>query len=182
MHIILISGKAQHGKDTTAAVIQEVLEERGESVLITHYADLVKYICKTFFAWDGNKDEYGRSLLQYVGTDVVRAQKPDYWVGFIADILKMFEGEWDYVIIPDTRFPNEVSVMKENFGAYHLRVHRPGFISPLSAEQQMHPSETALDNSKPDAVLINNSDRENLRHAIVHWLDNEFEYHSKKKS
>ena len=101
MKVIAISGHARHGKDTVARMLQEQLQKDGRTVLITHYADLLKYICKTFFKWDGRKDEKGRSLLQYVGTDVVRAKNPDYWVDFVSDILNLFEGHWDYVIIPD---------------------------------------------------------------------------------
>lgn len=63
MKIICISGHAQHGKDTFAKMLEEELELRNQKVLVTHYADLVKYICKQFFGWDGQKDEAGRHLL-----------------------------------------------------------------------------------------------------------------------
>ena len=105
MKIVCISGKAQHGKDTTAKLLEETLEAQGNRVLIAHYGDLVKYVCKTFFGWDGKKDEKGRTLLQRVGTDKIRAVSPDYWVDFIVSILDIFCDEWDYVLIPDTRFP-----------------------------------------------------------------------------
>ena len=55
----------------------------GYSTLIVHYADLLKYMCKTFFGWNGEKDEFGRSLLQRVGTDCIRNVEPDYWVDFV---------------------------------------------------------------------------------------------------
>ena len=74
MKVITISGKAQNGKDTTARLLKDVLEDDGNTVLIAHYADLLKYICKQFFGWDGNKDEQGRHTLQYVGTDVIRKE------------------------------------------------------------------------------------------------------------
>ena len=97
MHIICVSGKAQHGKDTCAGIMQRLLEERGKKVRVIHYADLLKYLCKTYFDWNGEKDDYGRTLLQRVGTDTIRAQKPDYWVNFVIDFLKLFPNEWDYV-------------------------------------------------------------------------------------
>ena len=108
MKVILISGKAQHGKDTSAIFMKEALELEGRRVLIAHYGDLVKFICEKYFGWDGKKDEKGRSLLQYVGTDVVRKQKPDFWVNFVCEVLEMFSDQWDRVIIPDCRFPNTV--------------------------------------------------------------------------
>ena len=90
MKVITISGKAQNGKDTTAGLLKAALEADGYKVLITHYADLLKYICKQFFGWDGQKDDAGRHILQYVGTDIIRQKRPDYWVGFVTSILELF--------------------------------------------------------------------------------------------
>lgn len=172
MKVIVISGKAQHGKDTTAGYLKEFLEARGKKVLIAHYGDLVKYVCKTFFGWDGQKDEKGRTLLQYVGTDKVRTKRPNYWVQFIYDILYMFYDEWDYVLIPDTRFPNEVEFMNDPlFNVTHIRVVRENFESPLTEEQQKHPSETALDDYPPDILLINRWGLNDLKLAVSEVVD-----------
>lgn len=176
MKVICLSGYARHGKDTAATFLKESLEDRGNRVLIAHYADLLKYICKTFFSWNGQKDDAGRTLLQYVGTDVVRKKKPNFWVGFITDILTLFNNEWDYVIISDTRFPDEVTYLKDaGLDTIHIRVRRENFVSPLTKEQQNHPSETALDNTEPDIVVINNTIDEfkASMHAIAEVLMNE---------
>lgn len=155
--VILLSAKAQHGKDFTANIFKEQLESMGKKVLVTHYADLLKYICKTFFGWDGNKDEAGRNLLQHVGTDVIRKQDHNYWVRFINNILNMFPNEWDYVLIPDTRFPNEINYIKNDlsFKTISVRIDRPNFKSILTEEQKKHESETALDNYKFDYYISN---------------------------
>ena len=172
MKIILISGKARHGKDTTAQFLRELLEQRGKKVLICHYGDLVKYICKTFFDWDGKKDEAGRSLLQRVGTDAIREKCEDYWVQFILDILTFFPDEWDYVIIPDCRFPNEVSLPGiVSPDTVHIRVVRPDFDNGLTPEQKTHPSETALDDWKPDFVFCNNGSLCAFRGIVEDWID-----------
>ena len=160
--VICISGKAQHGKDTTATIMKSALEERGNKVLIFHYADLLKYLCKEYFGWNGEKDDDGRTLLQHVGTDVVRNKQPNYWVDFAVNFLKLFETEWDYVLIPDCRFSNEVSTMKEHFDSIHLRIVRTNFDSPLSIEQQNHPSEIALDDYPYDHIIYNSSSVLNL--------------------
>ena len=81
-YFICVSGLARHGKDTSAEIIKKILEERGYSVLIAHYGDLLKFICKNFFGWNGEKDTDGRTLLQQVGTNCIRKQNPDYWVDF----------------------------------------------------------------------------------------------------
>ena len=172
MKVICISAKAQHGKDTVANFMKECLEAKGKRVLVTHYADLVKYVCKTFFNWDGQKDEKGRTLLQYVGTDIVREKEPDYWVGFIADMLYFFGDQWDYVLIPDTRFPNEIDYLKNaGFDVLYIRVIRENFESPLTEEQQKHPSETALDDYEAEVLLYNDSTLENLKFSVERLTD-----------
>lgn len=173
MKVIVISGKAQHGKDTTAGYMKEFLEARGKKVLIAHYGDLVKYVCKTFFNWDGQKDEKGRTLLQQVGTERIRNKGyADYWVSFIGDILSFFPYEWDYVLIPDCRFPNEIEYLqKRGFDVIHVRVVREDFESPLTEEQQKHPSETALDDYPPDILLINRNDLTYLKYAVSEVVD-----------
>lgn len=171
MKVILVSGKAQHGKDTVASILRDKLTADNYRVLTTHYADLLKFICRNYFGWDGNKDEKGRQLLQYVGTNVIRKQNPTLWVDFIAMMLKYFHENWDYVIIPDCRFPNEVTTMVENgFDTVHLRVVRPDFKSPLTEEQQKHPSETALDDTVPDFYIENTGTLEELEATISNWI------------
>ena len=141
MKIITISGKAQHGKDTTAGFLKSALEADGYKVQVAHYADLLKYICKQFFGWNGQKDDAGRHILQYVGTDVIRTQKPDFWVDFIISMAELFPDTWDYLLIPDCRFPNEIDRIKSaGLDMVHLRVLRKNFTSPLSKEQQAHQS------------------------------------------
>ncbi|MBR6051517.1 MAG: hypothetical protein IKP68_10025 [Clostridia bacterium] len=160
---ICIGGKAQNGKDTTAAFLKNALEAKGAKVLLTHYADLLKYMCKNYFGWDGNKDEAGRTLLQKVGTDGVRKRNENFWVDFVIDIVSFFPKEWDYVIVADSRFPNELSrIGKRGFKYTYVRVRRPNFKSPLTEEQQNHPSEIALDSVIPDHVIVNDGTLEDL--------------------
>ena len=164
---ICISGKAQNGKDTTAELLWSELQQLGKKVRIVHYADLLKYICRSWFDWNGLKDDSGRTLLQKVGTDVVRKKRPDFWVDFILDIVKLFEDEWEYIIIPDTRFPNELYKIKDSgYPMTHIRVVRKDFVSPLSPEQQAHISETALDTETPDILLINEGTISQLTQAV----------------
>ena len=61
--IINISGKAQHGKDTTALILKEILETKIK-VLIAHYTG-IKYVCKLFLI-RMIPDVNGRTILQYV--------------------------------------------------------------------------------------------------------------------
>ena len=161
--VICISGKAGHGKDMAGKFIKECMESYGKIVVIAHYADLVKYICKTFFHWDGVKDDYGRSLLQKVGTEIVRAENPNYWVDFLISILSMFGGEWDYMIIPDWRYPNEAERFLEvGVETTRIRVVRPDYESSLTPEQQSHSSETVLDSYDKFDYTISATDQMQL--------------------
>lgn len=127
--VIPITGKARHGKDTAARLLSDAIHKQfpKANVSINHYGDYLKYICSSRFGWNGNKDDYGRSLLQRVGTDLYRNYDQDFWVNSLCDSMmplvrnfnqrppagisvSMVQGVPypDFVIVPDTRFPNEI--------------------------------------------------------------------------
>lgn len=170
MNVICISGKAQHGKDTSAMLMKREFELHGYSVLITHYGDVLKYICKEFFGWDGEKDEDGRRLLQTVGTNKVRYRNPDFFVNFLRDVLLAVD-DWDFILIPDARFPNEVRVMQDAFRATHVRVERRNFVSPLTEEQQKHPSEIALDDYPVEWYIDNCGTLDDLMETVETFVE-----------
>ena len=176
MKIIVISGRAQHGKDTIASMMKEQLGDGYTKVLITHYADLLKYICKTYLDWDGKKDEDGRRLLQYIGTDCVRRRSPDFWVDFIISMLTFFDERWEYVFIPDVRFPNEVVKLRDcGFDVTHIHVERLNFHNGLTDEQNSHESETQMMTIKPDFYICNDGTLDDLRKKITDWIKENIE-------
>lgn len=164
--IICISGKARSGKDYTANHMKRMITnitQRNKGcpaqVLIYHQADLLKYLCRNLFGWNGVKDENGRRLLQYVGTDIVRKKNENYWVDFTISILELFDNMWDYVIIPDTRFPNEITRFSERgYNVIHIRIERDNYDNGLSITSKEHSSEHSLDNFTPDILLKNTGD------------------------
>lgn len=171
--VVCISGQARAGKDTAAEMMKRELEEEwNHRVLTIHNADLLKFMCKTLFGWDGQKNEKGRHVLQYVGTDVIRKQEPDFWVAFIIKVLKLFPNEWDYVLIPDVRFPNEISELKKaGFDVHHIHITRP-VENDLTEEQRNHPSETALKDVTPDETIVNNGALEDLNQCVINMVSN----------
>lgn len=175
MKILCISGKAQSGKDTFAEIFKDI--KLNNRVLIAHYGDLLKYICKTFFDWDGKKDEKGRSLLQYVGTEKIRKKIPNFWANFLSAIMSIFHNEWDYVIIADCRFKNEIKMLKSKTKLWeHLsvRIERPNFDNGLTDKQKTHSSEISLDNYKFDYKIYNDGDLIDYRTKIEKLIkDNE---------
>ena len=172
MRVILISGSARFGKDSTAFMMKELLEKQKKKVLIIHYADNLKLFAKNYFGWSGQKDQKGRELLQWLGTDVVRKNYEDTWVDMIVALLKGIKTLYDYVIIPDVRFPNEIYKMCDNFNCITVRVIRPNFDNGLTEEQRKHPSETALDNYPMEYELINDGDLEKLLDTTRTFIKN----------
>ena len=171
MKILLISGKARNGKSYTAKILKSKLELKGNKILITAYGNLVKFVCEKFFDSDGQKNEYNRSLWQYVGTDVIRKEKPNYWVDFIIGIVSMFLNEWDYVIVDDCRFINEFTRWDENWDTTTVRVNRLNFESDLTPKQQNHICETALDTYIFDYVIESESGLDNLEKEVDKFLE-----------
>lgn len=161
MKVILISGKARHGKDTFAQQFKKYAEENNKTVLIIKYGDLLKYVCKQYFNWNGEKDEEGRTLLQQVGTEILRKNNPDVWVNCVIEMVKGFGDTYDFILIPDTRFPNEISVWdKTDIDYITVRVNRYDedgnvYDNGLTEKQKLHSSETALDDYIFDYVVSN---------------------------
>lgn len=55
-------------------------------------------------------DWTGRSLLEYLGTEVARSLHPDVWVEKL--VGKIISERCERVVIPDTRFPNEFTAIR----------------------------------------------------------------------
>ena len=147
--MILISGKAENGKTTTAEFLKSKLEALENKVVITRYAYYLKDLATRYCGWNGTKDEAGRELLQQLGTDIIRQKlnKPNFHVGRICEDIEICQDYIDYVIIDDARFPNEIYYPKAMFGdkVVSVRVNRKNHKSSLTSEQQKHISEIALD-------------------------------------
>lgn len=170
MKIILISGKAESGKDTSANFIKKYLEERGKKVVIVKFADFLKSFLQKSIGWNGKKDKPGRSLLQQYGTNIIRENYKNTFTDIMNAILKGINGCFDYVIIPDVRFENEIYEIKKNFDCISLRVLR-NLCNNLTEEQKEHESETALDDYKFDAYINNNSDLQFLNKACEYFCE-----------
>lgn len=156
--ILLISGKARSGKDYIGEQIKKRAESDDKNVLVIHFADALKNFCSQHCGYKNIKDESDRQILQYVGTDVCRRNYEDTWVDIVIALLKGLGNVYDIVLIPDARFPNEITKIVDTFGKENvksLRVHRD-FMNDLTDEQNHHQSETALDNWNFDYIIENN--------------------------
>lgn len=178
MKIILISGKAGSGKDTAAEIMQHILkEEYGKRTLITHFGDPVKFVAEKFFGWNGKKDEAGRSLLQWIG-EKGREYYPDIWVDAIAEVLNIFGEAWDYVLIPDTRYQNEITHLRPMFSdkwkdpPITVRMECQSPRREMTEEQKQHISEIDLDDYNFDWYINNDGNYAELEENIRILLRN----------
>ena len=167
--IIPISGKAESGKDFTAMLLKIELQKQNKRVLIINYADQLKFLCQKYFGWNGEKDIKGRELLQKIGTEKVRAKNNNYWVDNVIELVKVFEDDYDYVLIPDTRFPNEIERWDKDYEFVSLRIERLNHENKLIPEQRLHVSETSLDNYDFD-YYIKCETKEEKEHEVIKFI------------
>lgn len=153
--IVLFTGKAESGKTTSAKILKEYLEANGKKVLFLNFADTLKFVAKEYFGWDGKKDEKGRDILQYIGTDVVRRKNPNFWVDFMGRFIWVFQDEYDYFILGDWRFKNEYELLYDEWGVltYRVRVIRTDYENQLTEKERNHPSEIDLDGYPVDYTI-----------------------------
>lgn len=167
MIVVLFSGKAEAGKTVSSKIFKDLAQKEGKRAAVVPYGAYVKHTAKLLFDWNGSKDEEGRQLLQWWGTDVVRAQDPDFWVKAVLDLATLAKDQLDYLIVDDARFPNEIDIWEQNgFDHYAIRVERPGHENALTSEQRKHLSETALDEFQGFDYGISATDLDELRKQV----------------
>jgi hypothetical protein len=153
--IILASGKAEHGKTTFTKILMDTFDQLNIKYVKIAYADYVKFVAQKYYKWNGIKDEVGRKILQWVGTDYVRSIDPNFWVDTVIRFVNVFGSEYKYILIDDCRFPNEIEKWYElDYDLLPVRIFRPNYISSLTTEQLQHPSETSLDDFKFKYYII----------------------------
>ena len=170
MRILMISGKSASGKDEFARILKEKLESGNQKVLIIHFGDPVKDALMRYYKWDGNKDQAGRTMLQRLGTEVMRTTYPTYWAEIVAKFISATANDWNYVLIPDLRFYNEFeTVCQYNNNVTTIRINRfdnegkPYYNNNMRINQLTHISECELDNFNFEYIVENRSDIDALK-------------------
>lgn len=143
MVIIGLGHRKRMGKDTFAKILKKTLKEKypDKKIKIVGFADNVKIVCQKLYGWAGLKDKayYNspeheheretviprlglspRQIWEKMGTDVARNIWTDTWVELLLNDTKA-----DILIIPDTRFPNEVEKIRKYNGRV-IKIVRPG--------------------------------------------------------
>ena len=165
MALIGISGRAGSGKDTAGSML---VNKYGFTRIA--FGDYLKWHCKKYHNWNGQKDEAGRKLLQEQGTDIHRTADNDVWVKYAKLDLDMLKVDGiTNIVITDMRFPNEFDFVREN-GGTTVRINGRKYDM---GEAENHPSEIALDNHKFHYTIDNSSSVDELEKKIDYMLDAE---------
>jgi hypothetical protein len=187
--IIGVCGLIGSGKGTVADILQE---EHGFKKI--SFADSLKDAVASIFSWDrtaleGDTEESRkwreqidpwwanrlgisnltpRWVLQQWGTEVCRVGfHQDIW---IASLEKKIQD--DNYVIPDTRFPNEINLIKKINGVVWCvkRGPDPSWFAQYrlggSPPSNIHPSEWEWARSKFDQTIENNGTIENLKTIV----------------
>lgn len=145
---ILISGKAESGKDTSASAMSDYLATIGKSFTIVRFGDMLKSILKTFSGWNGEKDIAGRQLLQDTSNSYRKNVSDTYFPEMLSGVIKAIYPDVEYILIPDTRYPQEIETIMSNFAnddVFCVRIERMNHENRLTNEQRLHDSEVSLD-------------------------------------
>ncbi|MDU4960225.1 MAG: hypothetical protein E6X17_06140 [Sporomusaceae bacterium] len=168
MIVILLSGKAESGKDT----FFEMTAERYAKGNIRRiaFADALKRIAFEM-NWDGHKDAAGRRLLQDIG-EAGRRYRADLWVDKSLESLRDYSHGADIVCFTDCRYPNELAGVKNWPGlgkatVVTVRIERPGHAITANRD---HISETALDDYGFDYTIINDGTLEDYREKVLETM------------
>jgi Uridine kinase len=168
--IIGLSGKIGSGKTAVALAIQEAFTG-GKSYRIG-YGDLLKEeVSRRFnFPISHCYDSKGitipltearaaqgmtramtvRELLQWYGTDVIRAKSINHWAVALRDRIDGLDAA--LVVIDDVRFPNEVDLIRMLGGIVVRLEPFRGHVAPVDGTD--HPSEVALDDYRDWDMLF----------------------------
>jgi len=122
-----------------------------------------------------NKTDISRSLLQIYGTQIFRNRVDDlYWIKRTKERIEKINA--DIVLITDVRFPNEIDFISnsESYKPYAIRINRT---LNRSGKEHEHISETALDDYKEFAYIVENnsslSDLKETAYGIIEDIEKE---------
>lgn len=184
--IVGINGLAQHGKDTSAAMLQAYLETRGVTCDIIPFAKPIKDMAR--YVFDMTDEDVNtsagkkrviptargltsREIQQKIGTESFRdVFYPEIWTDFFTRAAA--KSEADVIAIPDMRFDNEIILVGEfpstvGWDSTSMKVFNPN----VSAQAPSHISEKPQPDEKFDTVILNDGTLQDLQYRVEHWAE-----------
>lgn len=172
MKIFVVGGKSGSGKGEVAKMIEEYYIYKLKKCVITEFSKYLKNFAKELTDWDGVSQNKPRDFLQSFGSTIRSYDKYFFTKRMIEDINIYALASIDVVVIADARMPEEFEEMKENYDdVYSILVENQFSLSKLTAEQQAHITETALENYNEFDVTFANDDLMVLKDKIFKYLE-----------
>ena len=163
--VYLICGKARSGKDTAAEILKEKLEEKNYKVCTIQIMRTLKGYLKDYFNWDGREETKPRTLLQQMGTELIREKlnMPNFHIDRLTEDIKVLSNYFNVFIVDDIRLVQEIEEIKKRFtNVTSIGVEKENYISPLEESQERHITEHDLDNYDDYDYKIINRTKEDL--------------------
>lgn len=158
--IFIIAGKANSGKDTTADIIRSLALLKNLKSINLQFSSYIKMYAKVISGWDGEELSKPRSLLQELGTEVIRNNiDNDFFIKRIIGDIEVYSYYTDVITISDARMPEELDLIAKAFdNVYKIKIKRPNFNNHLTSTEKVHRTETALDNYNDFDYIIDNDE------------------------
>ena len=172
MKIFLVAGKAGSGKGEVSKIISEYYLSKKKKPIITEYSKYLKNYAKEILNWDGN-DPKPREFLQDLGVTIKEnMDMPLFLVNRMIEDIKIYSLYFDVVIISDVRLPEEIEEIKKNFkNVKSIYVVNQFAKSTLTLKEQMHITETALEDYTDFDITIANDNINKLDNKICDFLE-----------
>ena len=176
MKIFLVSGASRHGKDTIGNFIEEYCKENNIKVCRSQMAKHLKMYVKDYFGWDGSEETKPRTLLQELGTDIIRGKlnKPYFFANRTAEDLDILSHFFDVALVTDVREPIEIETIRKNFNdVVVIRVNRINYETEMTTEQQKHKIENAMNDYNDYDYVLTNDTLDKLKEDVIEVLKKE---------
>ncbi len=165
--IIIISGKAESGKNKIADIIENEFVNKNKKVIQISYAYYLKHFAKKIIGWDGDEKTKPRDFLQQIGVELIKNKINNrFLIDRVLDDIKIYTYFFDIIILTDARFKEEIEDIKKLYDdAIVINIYKDS--NNLTSEQKKHITETALDNyDKYDYKINNNGSLEELKQRV----------------
>ena len=175
MKVYVIAGKAGSGKSEVAKYIKEYYIYQKLDTVVTEYSKYIKLFAREITDWDGSNTNKPRKFLQEFGSYVRNEMgEPKFFVNRMLEDLDIYNNYADVVVISDARYPVEIEEIKKYYpDAVAIYVMNQFGQSKLTIEEQMHPSELALEDYTSFDYTIANDDEKTLRDKVFKILEGE---------
>lgn len=168
MKIIILSGKAESGKNKVASLIKKSLKNK--KVVIVSYASYLKEYAKNILDWNGLEETKPRTFLQEIG-DYVKKIDNKFLINRLLQDIEVYKNYFDVIIVSDARFIEEINCIKEKYENVSV-INIKGRENSLNNMEKNHITETALDNyNLYDFKIENKSSIEELEQKVKNIIE-----------